>query len=72
VNGSSRLVFSMGFLVGDANSNGVVNARDLSATKSKLNQQINSANFFYDVNLDGVINFFDVVPIRGRAGKAIQ
>jgi hypothetical protein len=62
---------SMGVLVGDVNGNAVVNASDVSLTKSQVGQAVSSSNFREDVNADGVINSVDVAQVKSRVGTAL-
>src|SRR4029077_20429367 len=45
----------MGVLVGDTTGNGIVNAGDVSLTKSQVGATVTSSNFREDVNANGTI-----------------
>jgi hypothetical protein len=62
---------SMGVLVGDVNGNGLVNAADVSLTKSQVGQTVSGSNFREDVNADGAINSTDVALVRSEVGTAL-
>ena len=59
---------SMGFLIGDFNGSGRVNASDISAIKANLSATLTTSNFRYDVNLSGSINAQDVSAVKARRG----
>jgi hypothetical protein len=58
-------------LVGDTNSNGVVNASDVSQTKSQLGQTVTSANFRTDINANGTINAADDAIVKANSGTSL-
>ena len=62
---------SMGVLVGDVNGNALVNASDVSLTKSQVGVPVSSSNFREDVNANGVINSVDVALVKARVGTAL-
>ncbi len=62
---------SMGVLIGDVNGNGLVNAGDVSLTKSQVGQAISGSNFREDVNANGVINSVDVAQVKAKVGTAL-
>jgi hypothetical protein len=62
---------SMGVLVGDVNGNAVVNASDVSLTKSHVGQPVTGSDFREDVNANGVINSVDVALVKSRVGTAL-
>jgi hypothetical protein len=62
---------SAGFLVGDTNANGVVNAADVSQTKSQLGQPITGSNFRTDVNANGTINAADGAIVKANSGTSL-
>jgi hypothetical protein len=71
VNGSTNIVIPMSILVGDANGNGIVNASDVSLTKSQAGQTVGATNFRSDVNANGTINASDVSLVKSRIGTAL-
>ena len=54
--------------MGDTNANGVVNASDVSQTKSQSGQAVTGANFRTDVIVNGTINASDVSVVKSRSG----
>src|ERR1700681_2962639 len=62
---------SMGVLVGDVNGNAVVNASDVSLTKSQVGQAVSGSNFREDVNVNGTINSTDVALVKSEVGTAL-
>src|SRR6266571_1002420 len=62
---------SMGVLVGDVNGNAVVNASDVSLTKSQVGQGIGDSNFREDVNASGTITATDVAQVKAEVGTAL-
>jgi hypothetical protein len=62
---------SMGVLVGDVNGNAVVNASDVSLTKSQVGQTVSGSNFREDVNANGTISATDVTLVKSDVGTAL-
>src|SRR5437870_7395894 len=62
---------SMGVLVGDVNGNAVVNASDVSLTKSQVGQAVSGSNFREDVNANGTISATDVALVKAKVGTAL-
>ena len=62
---------TMGFLLGDTNGNGVVNASDVGQTKAQSGQNTTASNFRNDVNVNGVINASDVGLAKSRSGASL-
>ena len=72
VNGAVTASAAMGFLVGDFNGTGSVNASDIAAVKARNGAAINVGNnFLYDVNANGSINGIDVSVVKARSGLAL-
>ena len=69
-NGTSTgdVAVPMRLLLGDTNGNGVVNASDVSQTKSRSGQAITAANFRSDVVANGTINASDLALVKSRSG----
>jgi hypothetical protein len=65
---TNDVTIHMRVLVGDTNGNGVVNATDVSQTKSRSGQAITNANFRSDVVVNGTINASDLALVKSRAG----
>jgi uncharacterized MnhB-related membrane protein len=61
----------MGVLVGDVNGNAVVNASDVSLTKSQVGMLVGSGNFREDVNANGTISATDVALVKSDVGTAL-
>ncbi|MBL8523701.1 MAG: hypothetical protein JNN20_08435 [Betaproteobacteria bacterium] len=72
INGSLDISAAMGFLVGDINNTGSVNASDIVAVKSSIGKTITLQNFRIDVNASGAISPGDVPAVKARAGKTLQ
>jgi hypothetical protein len=68
---SGDVPISMGVLVGDTTANGVVNAGDVSQTKSQVGQTVTSSNFREDVNANGTISATDVALVKSDVGHAL-
>ena len=62
---------TVGFLVGDTNRNGVVNASDVGQTKSFAGQSANPTNFTTDVNVSGSINASDIALVKSDTGTSL-
>jgi len=67
----SNVAVSMGVLVGDVNGNAVVNASDVSLTKSQVGQAVSGSNFREDVNANGTISATDVAQVKAEVGTAL-
>jgi hypothetical protein len=61
----------MGFLVGDANGDGAVNAGDAAVTRNRSGQNADPTSFRSDYNTDGFINVGDATVVRARSGNFI-
>jgi hypothetical protein len=62
---------SMGVLIGDVNGNAVVNASDVSLTKSQVGNPVSGSNFREDVNTNGTISSTDVALVKSKVGTAL-
>jgi len=71
VNGSTNFVIPMSVLTGDMNGNARVNASDVSQTKARVGQQIDSTNFRSDVNANGYIDAADIALVKSRVGTGL-
>ena len=60
---------TIGFLVGDVNGSGKVDAADVSAVKARSGQTTDSSNFLYDINASGAVNAADVSATKARAAS---
>jgi hypothetical protein len=68
---SGDIPISMGVLAGDTTANGVVNAGDVSQTKSQVGQTVTSSNFREDVNANGTISGADVALVKSEVGHSL-
>jgi hypothetical protein len=68
---SGDVSLSMGVLVGDVNGNAIVNASDVSLTKSQVGNPVSGSNFREDVNANGLINSVDVALVKSKVGTAL-
>jgi hypothetical protein len=62
---------SLGFLVGDVNGSGAVNASDISGVKAQLTQPAGAANFKLDVNATGTVNAAGLTAVKARSGLVL-
>jgi plastocyanin len=69
--GTGDVPVSMGVLVGDVNGNAVVNASDVSLTKSQVGMAVGSGNFREDVNASGTISSTDVAIVKSDVGTSL-
>lgn len=70
-NGAVDASASMGFLVGDVNGNGAVNAADISAVKAQVGQTVGGTSFRYDLNVSNTISNADVSVVKARSGLVL-
>lgn len=61
----------LGILLGDTSGNGLVNASDISQTKSQSGQAVTTSNFRNDVNVNGAINASDISTVKSASGTAL-
>ena len=71
VNGNVNTAVAMGFLAGDANSTGAVNAADVSAVKVRSSQTATTANYRADVNASGKIDSGDITIVKAHSGQKL-
>ncbi|MBL0121934.1 MAG: fibronectin type III domain-containing protein [Betaproteobacteria bacterium] len=72
VNGAGvNAAATIGFLVGDVNSTGVVNASDIAGVKARSLQSANTDNFKFDLDTSGTINATDVSAAKARSGRVL-
>jgi len=71
VNGSTMVMASIGFLVGDINSSRSVNASDIAGVKARSGQTADATNFKFDLNASGGINATDISAAKPRSGLVI-
>ena len=65
---TTDLAVPIGFLVGDTNGDGFVNAGDAQQTRNRSGQATDTTNFRSDVNADGFVNSGDTTAVRSRSG----
>jgi uncharacterized delta-60 repeat protein len=63
-----NVAVQMRVLIGDTNGNGVVNASDVSQTKSRSGQAATAANFRSDVTGNGMISASDLALVKAHSG----
>jgi uncharacterized protein (TIGR02597 family) len=68
---SSDLAIPVGILAGDTNMDHLVNARDVSRTKTASGRVVTRGNFTIDVNLDGQINVDDTNLVKSFLGTSL-
>lgn len=68
---TGNVTIPMAVLLGDTNANGVVNAADISQTKSQSGQSVGSSNFREDVNANGSINAADIAIVKSKSGTGL-
>ena len=62
----------MGVLLGDTTGNGLVNASDVSLTKSRSGQVVDATNYYTDVTVSNSINASDVSLVKSeKSGAAL-
>ena len=71
VGGLGDFVVSMGFLVGDVDSTGLIGAIDVSRIKARSGQAAIANTFAYDLNATGAINSSDISAAKARAGVSL-
>jgi probable HAF family extracellular repeat protein len=71
-NSSSSVPISVGILQGDTTGNGSVNSSDVSQTKLRSGQAVNTANFRTDVVVSGSINSTDVSAVKLKSGTSLS
>jgi hypothetical protein len=62
---------TMGVLVGDTTSNGIVNSSDIAQTQSQSGQPVTVDNFREDVTVNGAINSSDISLVQSQSGMAL-
>jgi hypothetical protein len=62
----------VGFLIGDTNKDGFVDAIDTSQTKSQSGNAVSQSNFREDVNVDGFIDAVDVSLVKSKSGSVLS
>ena len=62
---------NVGFLIGDVDGNKTVNVGDTTMTRNHSGETLDTTNFQYDVNVDGMINVGDATVVRAKSGDFI-
>jgi hypothetical protein len=62
---------TMGVLVGDTTSNGLVNSSDISQTQAQSGLTVTVDNFREDVTVNGSINSSDISLVQSQSGMAL-
>jgi N-acetylneuraminic acid mutarotase len=70
-NGAVNVTVPISFLLGDTNSNGLVNATDVGLTKSQSGIAVSASNFRSDVNAGGTVNATDVGQVKANSGHGL-
>jgi CSLREA domain-containing protein len=70
-NSSGSLPVTFGVLLGDSNSDRVINSGDVLQTRIRSGAAANATNFRSDYNLDGTVNSGDTTIVRLRSGQSI-
>jgi len=68
---TSNIDIPMGVLLGDTTNSRVVNASDVSQTKTQSGTFVTHANFRTDVTANGAINSSDVAQVKAQSGTAL-
>jgi hypothetical protein len=68
---SSTIPVTVGLLLGDSNSDGMVNSGDAQQTRNRSGQTTDATNFRSDYNLDGTVNSGDANIVRSRSGQSL-
>jgi hypothetical protein len=63
---------SVGFLIGDTNKDGFVDAVDAAQTKSQSGKPVGLSNYREDVNADGFIDAVDVALVKSKSGTILS
>lgn len=71
VNGTLDVAAAVGFLAGDANGSGAINAADVSAVRARSGQITDESNYRHDINATGRISAADIAASRVRAALAL-
>jgi hypothetical protein len=61
----------MNVLLGDTTADGSVNSADISQTKSRSGQSVDSGNYRSDVTVDGSLNSADISLVKSKSGTAL-
>jgi len=70
-NFSATVSVPMRVLIGDMNSNGLVNSTDTSLVQAQSGQPVTSSNFRMDVNANGLITSTDASIVQSHSGTGL-
>lgn len=65
------ITIPMSRLLGDTNANGAVNSSDVSQTKGRIGQPVDSSNFRSDINESNSINSTDASQVKSNVGNGL-
>ena len=68
---TANVALPIGFLFGDATTDGTVNSGDAIVTRNRSGQTADANNFRSDVNCDGTIHSGDALVARARSGTTL-
>jgi hypothetical protein len=71
VNGLYNFAAALGFLAGDGNGSGTVDASDIQQTKGRSGQVADATNYRFDDNASGTVNASDILLVKGRSGTSL-
>lgn len=69
--GTGNVSVPVGFLIGDTNKDGFVDAIDTAQTKSQSGHAVTQSNFREDVNVDAFIDAIDVALVKSKSGTVL-
>jgi hypothetical protein len=69
--GTADVHVPLNVLLGDVNSNALVNSTDTSIVQSQSGKPLSSSNFPSDVNLNGLINSTDTSIVQSKSGTGL-
>ena len=67
-NGTLNAAVAIGFLAGDANRSGTLNAGDIVGLKRRVGENTTRANFLYDLDASGKIDLGDLSTLKTSSG----
>jgi len=62
---------TMGLLLSDVTSNGIVSNADVDSIKAEVAAPVTSSNFRNDVNVNGIISNTDIAASKAQVGTAL-
>jgi hypothetical protein len=69
---TGNVSISMGVLLGDVSSNGIVSNTDVGLVKAQVAAPVDSSNFRDDVNANGIISNTDVAATKAQVGTSLH